>query len=113
MIHHSDHCSCGDTRDHAIAKRVTADGKTFYIWSDGTMTWGDVGRTMIKGIGRARYAYARKRNLQIALALGDIMLDAAEIVPAFRAGQKYLASAGAWAADVAALRRAMLEGIRS
>lgn len=32
-------CSCGCTEPHKIANRLTADGKTVTVWSDGSLTY--------------------------------------------------------------------------
>lgn len=108
---HFEHCSCGDAKDHEIARRQTCDGRTFYVWSDGTLTWGDVGRTSIRGIGRATSKTARARNRRVALVVADLALDADELVTAFRAGQRFAAQPGAFTADDNYWRSAILQAL--
>lgn len=78
---HSDTCSCGETTDHVVARRTTIDGKTVLFWSDGLVTFG--AGFAIKGIGRARAAYARRYDRRAAdLVAGDVELFEASKVGA-------------------------------
>lgn len=45
-------CTCGETEDHIIARRRTADGKLLLAWSCGCVTRGHVGSMII---GRPRF----------------------------------------------------------
>lgn len=94
MSNHSDTCTCGETEDHVIAKRTTADGKLVLFWSDGLVTFG-MGFG-IPGVGRARYAYARRYDRQAAdLVAGDVELyTAAEVSQLVKAARRAVRAPG-------------------
>jgi hypothetical protein len=83
-------CSCGNHEDHIIARRMTADGKSVLLWSDGSLTWA-LGHA-IRGSAHPRTTEQRNAALRAGrLVLGDVCLyDASEV--------SALVSAARWAA---------------
>lgn len=72
-----------------MSRRVTADGKSVVLWSDGTITSGMGWH--IRGSSRAaRSAYERKKNIEAGwLLMGDVDLyDYAEVPKLFDAAKK-------------------------
>ncbi len=91
-------CTCGDTSDHEIARRMLATGEIVYFWSDGTVTWGDAGRTMVRGVGRARYNYRRKADRRANEAIMEIAheIDARDLGTAIRAARAFVRNGGTY-----------------
>lgn len=76
---HPPTCSCGVHSDHKVARRLTADGKTVVLWSDGQVTGAF---NAIRGIGRARTRTARRLNLRAGwLVFADVELYDFDEVP--------------------------------
>lgn len=63
-------CSCGDSKDHVIAKRRTFDNKLVELWSDGSLT-----------LGVWRFIVASKLTSEmLSLLAGEISLyDSTEV----------------------------------
>jgi len=52
-------CSCSDASPHPIARRVTLDGVSVHVWSDGMVTDASVIAGYLPGVGRRRVPAAR------------------------------------------------------
>jgi hypothetical protein len=80
-------CTCGESKQHSIARRKTADGTSVYLWNDGALTW-PLGR-YIEGGMHPRTAEQRERAFRVGnLVLGDIELynddEVSELIAAAR-----------------------------
>jgi len=76
---HTDHCTCGETEPHIIARRSTTDGKHVCLWDDGSLTWA-LGYT-IRGAAQPKTAAQRAEARRAGwLVLGEVCLySAAEV----------------------------------
>lgn len=90
-------CSCGDASPHEIARRELASGETIVLWSDGDVTWSDVGRSAIRGVGRARSEAVRNRNRRANAAIADVawLFEASEIAHVIQRARALEARRGA------------------
>ncbi len=81
--------------DEVIARRKTADDKAIALWSDGSLTWGGIGRT-IAGSPHARTPAAKTDALKAGwLVIGDVELYESDEVPALiKVARKVAAKGG-------------------
>lgn len=82
-------------KDEIIARRKTYDDKAIALWSDGSLTWGGIGRT-IEGSPNAKTPAAREAALKAGwLVLGEVEVYDAEDVPRLiKAARKVAAKNG-------------------
>jgi hypothetical protein len=85
-------CSCGCDDSHVIAKRLTADGKIVWFWSDGMVTFA-LGLA-VKGAGVAKMACQVRFNVAACWLLAEEIhcYDGAEVSMAVRAARKAVRS---------------------
>lgn len=78
-------CSCGDAAPHIVARRETADGHALALWSDGTWTWGALGR-IVRGCALRPVASDVTAGWLVA---GEVALwDATEVPALIRAARR-------------------------
>ena len=102
-------CSCGEDDDHIVSKARTSDDKVVHLWSDGLVTSGM--NYFIKGIGRARSAAERRKDLEAGwIALGDVELyDLSEVPALVKAARKAVRLPGVYNVGIA--RKLMREAM--
>lgn len=98
-------CMCGETKDHIIARRSTADGKHVALWSTGELTWA-LG-FLVRGSARPRTDEQRER----ALAAGWRVMAEVELYDADEVSA--LVRAARWACDHGKDRRTMLSRLNA
>lgn len=111
---HADLCSCGEARDHEIARRQTLDGKTVIFWSDGMITWALGYR--IRGVGRARYACVRRRDREAGWIVASMieLYESAEVPRLINAARTAVREPGIYAAtDLHARTRQLMNTRRA
>lgn len=75
------HMDKAQPKDEIIARRKTYDDKAIALWSDGSLTWGGIGRT-IEGSPNAKTPAAKDAALKAGwLVLGEVEVYDAEDVP--------------------------------
>lgn len=92
-------CSCGETKAHTIGRRLTADGKSVLLWSDGSLTWA-LGYA-IKGSAFPRTADQRRRALVAGwLVIGEVCLRNADEVSDLVKAARWVAERSGLPGDV-------------
>lgn len=79
------HCTCGCSAAHILARRQTFDGWPVHLWSDGGITYGTL-RQPVKGTGISINGWSQQADLTAGWALmGEVsMLDHDELPKAVR-----------------------------
>lgn len=94
-------CSCGETEDHRIARRTTANGSFIYLWADGAITW-VLGR-YVKGSPHPRTAEQRRAALAAGwFVMEDVALYNNDEVPDLIAAARWAIARGL---DASAMRQ--------
>lgn len=89
------HMNKAPAKDEVIARRKTYDDKAIALWSDGSLTWGGIGRT-IDGSPNAKTPAAKEAALKAGwLVIGEVEVYDAEDVPRLiKAARKVAAKNG-------------------
>lgn len=88
-------CSCGNTKPHHVAQRLTADGIAVVLWCDGAVTgrmgYGLPGVTVVRPSSEAKLAAARAAGW---LLMGEVALYNLSEVRALYAACRWAAERG-------------------